>query len=214
MEKSVFENLEGSIFLGGIQENEKMWLFPCKKNYILCYFMNNKKYQIYHLPSLDQYCLDVSISGEYMYLLGEFGKIYRWKIDNLDVEVVKDLHLPSQKYMLIFVVGRYIYLFPLKNEDIFRIDGSELEKQEFPKDFGYVNTRSSRRHCTKDENRIYFPMEFENYAAFLDKKTGKLEWYVPKIPVDFVMEEKGFVYESVQMDIQDYLQYLLEEKDA
>ena len=201
------EKNETPLFRGDCQ-GETMWLFPDKVGEVLRYSIGTGECEHYALIGLTQVCKSIVGFKDRYYLLGREGRIFAWNKEDA-VEEVADLCCASDEYQMIVAAGSFLYVLPEKGKKIVRLEGTEICSVPYPDGFAYMYENSTKfLHYAEDEHGIYFAQPYGNYNLFLDKKTGEPQWYIMKMPIEYIAPEYGFVFESEQTTLSEYLRYV------
>ncbi|WP_312430325.1 CDP-glycerol glycerophosphotransferase family protein [Lacrimispora sp.] len=210
-------------FSCGIHNKNEMWLINERGKIIVKYMLDSEEYKIYYLPNFIERCINATLSGTTIYLLGALGKIYLWKIGASDVEEIVNLKSADAEYARIIVVNETAFILPHFGKNILKLNTKTKDIQvfdDYPKDFKYqlpTNWAKYWNYC-EDIYYIYFAMQSANYMLCVNKRNECIEWRKITLPTDEeqieycktnykMLDEKG-------ISLAGYLAWLVRERHS
>lgn len=197
----------------------QVWILPknTKRMYVFDLMTQNVKY--FQLKGTLENCVDAIWVGTDIYILSQFGLIYKWDINNEDwnkITVLETEHDENESMCRIVYASNQLILFPALGRDIKILDLSTNETKvyhDYPSDHLYHEMGWSKYHRSCEDNEYYyFAMRLGNYLLKICKKNGSLLWIKPQLPTNeekiniqkLMIEQKvklhratkGFIYEG------------------
>ena len=205
-------------FSWGISKKNDLWLIGESGNYICKYNMESHFIKTIFLKNLSQKCKHAIVYDKNIYLLGDYGKIFKWTIGN-DMVVTEMFDLKSKKneYGRIITNERKMIILPFYGTKILVFDmiNKTLEiYKDYPKTFFYANDESPKyTNYAETENVYFFAMQSANYLLIVEKKSLKLSWMDIAMPslndtIRF-LKKNNRVIQDRSMELEDVISYVM-----
>lgn len=204
----------------------QVWILPKSANRMYVFDLMTQNTKCFQLKGTLENCVDAICVGTDIYILSQFGLIYKWDINNENwnkITALETEHDENESMHRIVYAANQLILFPALGKDIKILDLSTNETKvyhDYPPDHLYQEMGWSKYHRICEDNEYYyFAMRQGNYLLKICKNNGSLLWIKPQLPtneekiniqklmieqkVKFHHAAKGFIYEGkgIGMDI-------------
>lgn len=163
-----------------------IWVLPKSTGNIYCYRLPDMDVKVYRLGMMLRNCVHACFWNGYIYILEEFGVIYRWDIKKklLQITTVLESDNDEKKSMSrVVCAGNKIILLPAYGYDIKILDleTKQIEVyKDYPGDLIYYKTNWLKYYgYCEDKEYYYFAMCAGNYTLMIKKQSGELIWMKP-----------------------------------
>lgn len=199
--------------------HNNFYFFFSSNGYILRIDLNNYQEQKIKTDEISDELVHCVSYGENIFLLTISGKVFMWDTAKGIMLSVFDFELLFSVYRIAITESKIIVLPWKQRNDIWILDRNTMTSyiyNDYPKDFLYqaADVWNAYEGMTEYEDLYIFAMRSTNYALFINKESGEIQWKRPQNmdgQIMRIMAERGkklFAEKEENYRLRDYIGYV------